>query len=298
MDQEIEVGKIQKETTSFSLSDVPAIHELLLPITSRNPLVNDQKIRRLYLQASLQQWFAPKRINFSNDIEMDPESRRVWIRLMTIFYTLEKMGLNVIANMMPRAAQRLKSEETTYYLAAQCFDESRHVFTIENYLRKLGGPPKYDWKYHVLGQIASLGFYRVENWLFSTLFSENFASVFLRRARQGNLDPMGSEICKNLLLDESRHLHFLHIVLPDILDRMSMLGRSYVKTSQFFIMKLTAQWASTLEQDAHIVGLDRRALLEEVFENIERAYEGFGVTRDYLYFPKITSASGRPARVH
>ncbi len=298
MDQEIQAGKIQKETTSFSLSDVPAIQELLQPITSHRALVNDQKIRRLYLQASMQQWFAPKRINFAPEIEMDEESRRVWIKLMTIFYTLEKMGLNVIANMMPKAASKLKSEETTYYLSAQCFDEARHVFSVENYLRKLGGPPKYDWKYHVLGQIASMGFYRVENWLFSTLFSENFASVFLRRAQRANLDPMGAEMCKNLLIDESRHLHFLHIVLPDMLDRLSMLGRTYVKASQFFIMKLTTQWAMTLEQDAQIVGLDRRALLEEVFENIERAYEGFGVTRDYLYFPKITTATGQPIRVH
>lgn len=250
--------------------------------------VNDKKIRRLYLQASMQQWFAPKRINFDTQINLSDEERRVWVRLMHVFYTLEKMGLNVIANMMPKATHKLKSEEATYYLSAQCFDESRHVFAAENYLKKLGSPPTYHWKYHVLGQLASLGAYRVENWLFSTLFSENFASAFLRRAKAANIDPMGAEMCRNLLLDESRHLHFLHIVLPDILDRLSLFGRSYIKTSQFFIMKLTERWATTLEEDVEIVGLDRRALMEEVFENVERAYESFGVTRDYLYFPKIT----------
>jgi P-aminobenzoate N-oxygenase AurF len=279
--------KTAKDFSSFLLPNSPAMQELLKPVGRLNPIVNDVKIRKLYLQASQQQWFAPKKINFELEVNLSPEERRVWIRMMHIFYTLEKMGLNVIANMMTKAASRLKSDEVALYLSAQCFDESRHVFAIENYLKKLGAPPKYDWKYHVLGQIASMGFYRVENWLFSTLFSENFASAFLRRARNANIDELGGEMCRNLLMDESRHLHFLHIVLPDIFDRMSLFGRSYVKMSQYFIMRLTEQWARTLEPDVDIVGLDRRALLEEVFENVERAYVGFGVTRDYLRFPKI-----------
>lgn len=285
-----------REAVSFSLADLPAIDELLVPMVNDRSKVNDLKIRRLYLQASMQQWFAPKRINFDTEIALSPEERRVWIRLMHVFYTLEKMGLNVIANMMPKAVHKLKSEEASYYLTAQCFDEARHVFSIENYLKKLGDPPQYHWKYHLLGQIASVGAYRVENWLFSTLFSENFASAFLRRSKNAKIDPLGAELCRNLQLDESRHLHFLHIVLPDLLDRLSLFGRSYIKASQFFIMKLTEKWATTLEDDVEIVGLDRRAILEEVFENIERAYESFGVTRDYLYFPKITP--NRSAHAH
>lgn len=288
---EIEVSaspvKVPREGKGFLLSDTPGYKDLLVPTASAKAWVNDAKLRRLYLQATSQQWFAPQRINFAGELDLEPEARRVWIRFSEIFYTLEKMGLNVIGNMMPKAVSKLRSEEVSYYLSAQYFDESRHVFVIANYLRKLGAPPKYDRKYHVLGQVASMGFYRVENWLFSTLFSENFASCFLRRAKAANIDPVGAEMCKNLLIDESRHLHFLHIVLPDILDRLSLFGRSYVKASQYFIMKFTTQMAETLDEDGLLVGLDRRALIEDVFENIEKAYEGFGVTRDFLYFPKI-----------
>lgn len=276
---------------SFLLSDNPALQELLLkPASSEYARVNDTKIRRLYLQASSQQWFAPQRINFEPPIELDEETRRVWIRFVMVFFTLEKMGLNVISNMMSKAVRRFKSDEMANYLSAQCYDESRHVFVLESYLKKLGAPPKYDYKYHVLGQAASVGFYRVENWLFSTLFSENFASSFLRRAKAAKIDPVGAEVCKYLQIDESRHLHFLHIVLPDIMDRMSLFGKTYVKASQYFIMKFTERVSRTLEKDALVVGLDRRALLEEVFENVERAYEGFGVTRSFLPFPKISSA--------
>lgn len=275
----------------FSLNETPAIEFLLQPMQNDDPRVNNAKIRRLYLQASSQQWFSPQKINFSQDVELDEASRRVWIKFMTIFYTLEKMGLNVIQNMMSKAAGQLKSEETTYYLSVQCADEARHVFTVENYLKKLGAPPKYDYTYHVLGQAASMGFYRVENWLFSTLFSENFASCFLRKTKQSNIDPIGNEMCKYLLIDESRHLHFLHIVLPDVMDRLSLFGRTYVKASQYFIMKFTEMAARRLEKDSKVVGIDRRELLEEVFENVERAYESFGVSRSFLPFPKISTLS-------
>src|SRR5262245_56622689 len=111
------------EKTIFSLSDIPGIEGLLEPMPHPHSVVNAQKIRRLYLQASQQQWFAPRRLDFGNEIQMEAEERAVCIRLMKVFYTLEKMGLNVIANMMPKAARKLKSEEATYYLSAQCFDE-------------------------------------------------------------------------------------------------------------------------------------------------------------------------------
>ncbi len=277
-------------SSSFMFHNSPAMQELLLkPISKDNPIVNDAKIRRLYLQATSQQWYAPQKLNFDLPVDPHEETRQAWARISEVFYTLEKMGLNVIANMMPKAAGKLKSDEVVNYLAVQCHDEARHVFVIESYLKKLGAPPVYNHKYHVLGQVASLGFYRVENWLFSTLFSENFASTFLRKAKASpRIDPFGAEMCKYLMIDESRHLHFLHIVLPDVMDRLSVLGKAYVKASQYFIMKFSEATTKALAADSDYVGINRRDLLEEVFENVEKAYEGFGVTRQFLRFPKIT----------
>lgn len=281
--------------SGFLLQSNPELQKLFFsPTENENPKVNEAKIRRLYLQAASQQWYAPQRINFDQEITLDDESRKIWQKFITIFYTLEKMGLNVIQNMMVKAVRKYKSEEMAFYLSAQTFDEARHVFAIESYLRKLGAPPKYQWRYHVLGQAASVGAFRVENWLFSTLFSENFASAFIRRARQANIDPIGNELCKYLLVDESRHLHFLHIVLPDIMDRLSMFGKAYVKAAQYFIMKFSTSVLEAVEKEATHVGIDRVAMLEEVFENVEKAYEGFGVSRDFLWFPKINPSRVSP----
>jgi P-aminobenzoate N-oxygenase AurF len=280
--------KTPSGVSGFLLQNNPELQKLFFtPTENEDPRVNDAKIRRLYMQAASQQWYAPQRINFDQEIKTDDESLRIWRKFITIFYTLEKMGLNVIQNMMSKAVRKYKSEEMAFYLSAQTFDEARHVFAIEAYLRKLGAPPKYDWKYHVLGQVASMGAFRVENWLFSTLFSENFASTFIRRARQANIDPVGNELCKYLLVDESRHLHFLHIVLPDVMDRLSMMGRTYVKGAQFFIMKFSEMVLKSMEAEAAHVGLDRKAMMEEIFENVEKGYESFGVSRKFLWFPNI-----------
>jgi len=255
---------------------------------TNHALLNNDKIRKLYLQSAASQWSADEKLDFTNPIQIEPEARQVWTDLATVFYTLEKMGLGVLTEMFTKASKKYESEETLLYLTMQCADEGRHVYAVEQYLTKLGKKPTYEWKYHVLGQVSSLGFFRVENWLFSTLFSENFASSFLRRAKTSHIDPLGAEMCRRILVDESRHLHFLHIALPDIMARMSGLGKAYVKMSQYFIMKFTETVTKTIEDQAKIVGIDRRDLLEEVFENIEKAYEGFGVSREFLYFPKIS----------
>lgn len=257
------------------------------PLPGSSTFVDSTKLRRLYLQASSEQWFGPEKMDFGRPISMDPKAAEVWKKLGTIFYTLEKMGLGVLDNMVGKAVRKLKSDDAAFYLSTQCADEARHVFLIESYLKKIGWQANYDKRYLVLGQLASMGAYRVENWLFSTLFSESFASAFLRHGEKAELDDFGKELFHRIRMDESRHLHFLYIVLPDVIENLSLLGRAYVKSTQFFIMKFTERVSSELVADGSSVGIDRRAVLEETFENVAKAYDGFGVGRDFLRFPKL-----------
>ncbi len=276
------------EKVSYSLN-APGMERLLVPLAGSKSIVNDAKVRRLYLQACQQQWFGPNRVNFDEPLNLTEEQRRVWLKIIQIFYTLEKMGLDVINRMTVPAAARMKSDDVSYYLNVQATDEARHVFLLENYLIKLGQNPQYDRVLHALNVAASHGVNRVENWLFSTLFSENFAHTFLRKAKTAQIDTIGASICRNLQQDESRHLHFLHIVLPDLYDRMSFFGKSYLKASQYFIMKFTQIMSARVERDAALVGIDRRDLLEEAFTNVERSYASFGVNTSFIPFPKTSS---------
>ena len=81
------------------------------------------------------------------------------------------------------------------------------------------------------------------------------------------------------------------------MDRLSLMGKTYVKAAQFFIMKFSELVSRGLASDAAYVGINRRDMLEEIFENVEKAYEGFGVTRQFLRFPKITDSGVSTATV-
>ena len=256
-------------------------------VVSPSSRIDEGRVSKLFVHSAAQQWSADVALDFSSPLTLTPEQRQIWAELGTVFYTMEKMGQHVLARMTLKASHQFRSEASLQYLTLQGADEGRHVYTIGRFLQRLGEPPRYDGKYHLLGQIASLGFYQIENWLFSTLFSENFASSFLRRAKGAEIDPLGSEMCRRLLIDESRHLHFLHIVLPEVMDHLSLLGRGYVKMSQYFIMKLTVSLSRHLASRAEKVGLNREELLDEVFSNVEKAYEGFGVSRHFLTFPTV-----------
>lgn len=261
--------------------------QLATPMPGMSTRVNGTKLRKLYLQSMSQQWAPTDKLEFGELEPMPERLREIWIRFGMIFYTLEEMGLHTLNHMMGAASDRLASDDVAFYLSTQCADEARHVFLIEQYLCRLGARPHFDRKFRVLSRVASQGLFRVENWLFSTLFSENFASAFLRRAKAAEIDSFGQNMCAGILKDEHRHIHFLNIVLPDMIERLSLLSRTYIKTSQFFIMKFTEHVSRCLEGDGVAVGIERRDLLEETFENLKKTYESFGVGRDFLVFPKI-----------
>ncbi|MCB0405385.1 MAG: ferritin-like domain-containing protein [Bdellovibrionales bacterium] len=264
--------------------------QLAAPMPGMSTRVNGTKLRKLYLQSMSQQWNPTDKLVFSEPEPMPEKLRDIWIRFGTIFYTLEEMGLHTLNHMMGAASNKLASDDVAFYLSTQCADEARHVFLIEQYLSRLGARPHFDRKFRILSRIASQGLYRVENWMFSTLFSENFASAFLRRARSAEIDGFGQTMCAGILKDEHRHIHFLNIVLPDVIERLNLVSRTYIKTSQFFIMKFTEHVSRCLEEDGKCVGIPRQELLEEAFENMKKTYESFGVGRDFLVFPSIRSA--------
>lgn len=69
----------------------------------------------------------------------------------------------------------------------------------------------------------------MENWLTSTLFIENFASLFLERAISlPNNDPFTTSFFRLILRDAVLHVAFLNTVLPGLLGRSSRIERAYL----------------------------------------------------------------------
>ncbi|HKE00966.1 MAG TPA: diiron oxygenase [Planctomycetota bacterium] len=231
---------------------------------------------RIYRRAVERQWDNEREIDWSASTEVDPRRADAWRRLVTIFHTLESMGLVVINEMANSVGRRVGDPSAPLYLGMQVADEVRHVDCLRRYLTKLGQAPKRQPLYDSLGLFASKGFARTENWLASTLFSENFATVFLRSSIEAGIDPFANQFFRSFLKDEARHVNFLENAIPDVYERLGSVRRGAVKVTQFALLRFAWMLGKRLDDDARAVGLDRRALYDEVFQRMEDQWRKMG----------------------
>ena len=259
---------------SRATNDLALRQRTILNWSVNNPVAD--KYRALYQKAVSRTWNPDSEIDWTGESELREELKPAMTRIGTVLYSLELMGLHVISTMMERARRKFQDENMGYYLTTQCADEARHVYVIENYFRKVNVPLVHERLAQVLGNVAHLGPYRVENWLFSTLFSEIFASTFLQYCLDSKIDDLGKEAFRNILRDEARHVGFIDLALKDTTADLSFLGRNYVKLAQMTLMRLSGFGLRRLREDASVIGVDAKDMVEMVFDRLEKEYEEIG----------------------
>ena len=184
--------------------------------------------------------------------------------------------------MTSRASHKLHDTDIKLYLAAQAHDEARHVYVLDRYLGVVDGGRKLGrWEQALIsrfGSISSVGLYRVENWLTSTLFSENFASLFLERAISlPDNDPFTTALFRLILRDEVRHVAFLNTVLPGLLGRSSRIERAYLWQSQMLLIGAIAVGLRRVAPYAREIGVDIDDLKTQLVANLDAQYQDCGV---------------------
>ena len=174
--------------------------------------------RTLFRQQSDRLWNADRDVDWAIGSQIPDDQRAAWLRMMNVFHGLEVMGLETIQVMMSQATHQVRDPALNLYLAAQCQDEARHVYVLDRYLTEVDGhgfiskPEKF--LIERFSGMSSWGFYRVENWLTSTLFSENFAALFLQQALElEDVDPLAKQIFRRILRDEGRPVTSWHTIL-------------------------------------------------------------------------------------
>ena len=262
-------------STTRTGSNLAARQKTILNWSLNNPTAD--KYRAMYQKAITRSWDPDTEIDWTQETHLGDALKPSMTRIGTALYSLELMGLHVLSTMMEKARRKFKDENMGYYLTAQCADEARHVYVIENYFRKVKIPLMHDRLSKILGNVAHLGPYRVENWLFSTLFSEIFASTFLQYCLDSKIDDLGKEAFRNILRDEARHVGFINLALKDTNADLSFIGRNYVKLSQMTLIRLTGFGLRQLREDADTIGVDARDLVNTVFQRLEKEYEEIGI---------------------
>jgi len=238
--------------------------------------------RTLFRQQGDRLWNADRDVDWEAGSTI-PESRRAaWLRMMNVFLGLEVMGLDTIQVMMSQATHQVRDPALNLYLAAQCQDEARHVYVLDRYLTEVNGHGYSSKPEAVLiercGGMASWGFYSVENWLTSTLFSENFAALFLQQALElDGVDPLAKQIFRLILRDEVRHVNFLHTILPRLIDRLPAAGRVYVWQSQILLAGAVALGLRRIKADVAALGIDVDGYKATLIENLGTQFEDAGL---------------------
>ena len=243
-----------------------------------------EAFRTLFQQQSERLWNADRDVAWGDGAQIPAAKRDAWLRMMNVFHGLEVMGLDTIQVMMSKATHQLRNPSLNLYLAAQCQDEARHVYALDRYLTEADGHGYLSATERFLierfGSMASWGFYRVENWLTSTLFSENFAALFLQQTLEiPDIDPLAKQIFRLILRDEVRHVNFLHTILPELIEHLSPVGRAYVWQSQLLIAGATALGLRRIKPDAQLLGIDVDRYKLTLIENLDVQLRDAGLDR-------------------
>lgn len=239
-------------------------------------------IRELFRQQSDRMWNADEDLDWSIDPRIPESKREPWIALLNVFYNLELMGLDILQVMTSKTTHKIRDTDVKLYLAAQAHDEARHVYVLEKYLTAANGLHKLSRLEQTLidryGSIASLGPYRVENWLVSTLFSENFAALFLQRAvGLPDNDPLATEMFRLILRDEVRHVSFLNTLLPDLLSDSSRIARTYLWQSQLMLIGAVSVGLRRVAPYAREIGVDVEDFKRDLTANLDAQYQDCGI---------------------
>lgn len=263
----------------------------------------DQDMRGLYEKAKRDQWNASRDIDWSQELDPDqgllPEglidiygtpywdrlSRKqqlelnrhfsAW-RLSQVMYG--EQGALLICSQL---ANGVPDIDAKFFMATQVMDEARHVEVIARYLHE-----KVGIEYPVATNLRRLFDLLLETpqWYFKTvgtqLVAETLAVALFRMLAEHSPDPLIREICKRILSDESRHMGFGMLSLPEQVTELSERERQEVE--DFACEALVLSMQGQFPQEAYeAVGFTRAEI-----EDIKQLRHSLSQRGEHLLFRK------------
>jgi len=206
--------------------------------------VADQDMRGLYEKAKRDQWNASRDIDWSQDLDLDSgilpdglidiHGTTYWTRLSQkqqvelnrhfsawrlsqLMYGEEfaMMVCSQLVNVVPGL-------DAKFFMATQVVDEARHSEVLARYVHD-----KVGVVYPLTSNLRRLfdRILEVPQWYLKTvgtqLVAETLAVSIFRMMAENSQDPLICQICKRILADESRHMGFGMLSLPEQVSGLS-----------------------------------------------------------------------------
>jgi hypothetical protein len=262
-------------------------------------------LRRLYENAKRDQWNAARDIDWSQPVDLE---RGIFANEL-----VDGHGSDVLNRLEPkrfaelnvefscwRLSQLLHGEEgamlacsqlvdmvpgndAKFFQATQVVDEARHTEVLSRYLQeKCGGRI-----YPMTRNIGALFEYILGHgkWFVKTvglqLIAETFAVALFRMLSDTAIDPLLRSICKRILADESRHMGFSVLSLPDSIQSMSPSEMRELEefTREALHLVLTGQFP---KEAYEAIGMNSSEI-----DEVKHARKAAASTQDAAYFRKL-----------
>jgi hypothetical protein len=223
---------------------VDIINATVPAVFTHDLAVKDQDMRGLYEKAKRDQWNASRDIEWNQELNPDngilPDGlidiygTKYWDRLSPAQRTELNRHFSAwrISQLMygeefamlvcSQLVNILPDIDAKFFMATQVVDEARHSEVLTRYLHE-----KVGVTYPLTSSLRNL-FSRIlemPQWYLKTvgtqLVAETLAVSLFRMLEQHSQDPLISSICKRILADESRHMGFGMLSLPDQVTELS-----------------------------------------------------------------------------
>jgi hypothetical protein len=136
--------------------------------------------------------------------------------------------------------------DAKFFQATQVVDEARHNEVIDRYVtERLGGLryPMPDFERELFDTLLSDSRWTVKT-IGLQLVAETFAVALFRMLAETSKDPLLKQICRYILQDESRHMGFGMLSLPDVIGELTDAERAELEevTHWALVKTLTGQF--------------------------------------------------------
>jgi hypothetical protein len=225
-------------------------------------------LRRLYENAKRDQWNAGTDVDWSQpfDIEqgvladelIDIHGTPFWERLtpaeraqLNRTFAVWRLGVLLYGEhgamlVCSQLVEAVSGTDAKFFQATQVVDEARHNEVLDRYLTTRFGQHRYPMPAFERELFDTL--LTDKRWTVKTiglqLVAETFAVALFRMLAETAKDPLLRQVCRLILQDESRHMGFGMLSLPDVVGELSDRERAELEEVTHFalVRTLTGQF--------------------------------------------------------